>query len=491
MQGLAGTYGASDTPLVMRMLAKLQHRGPDLQDIFSADSCTLGARMPARRPSERASAIAEEGSIAVASDSYIFNKEFLRNTIVPTMDRSVADAQLMLKMYKSIGTGFFPYLDGAYAVVIVDNGKTIIARDSYGLKPLYLSGDLKEGAYSSEIKSQQETGMEFVLFPPGRIMSSGEGFRRITPVNLPWASRPGLKNPPEHVRELLIQSVMDCSDDSGNLNVLLSGGIDSSVVAAAAAQVSSHIQSVCVGTEDSEDIRMARLVADHLGTSHKERIYDLEDMLEVLDDAIYYGETFDYPLVRSCIPNYMATHMFSNRHNVTLCGEGGDEIFAGYDFLLDVKKDKRLREERIALLKDGHKTGFQRVDRMTASASLDGRMPIMSRPIVDYGLELDRKSLVGSNIEKSKLVLRKAFSDSLPRQVVWRRKQRFSDGAGSINMLIEHAERSISDKEFEKERKSLPGGRIRTKEELTYYRIFRRHFRSRSALAAVGFTPRP
>ena len=491
MQGIAGTFGVGDKPLVRRMLAKLQHRGPDIQNVFYADSCTLGARSPARQLRERASAIAEEDSIAVASDSYIFNREFLRSTIAPTCARNISDAQLMLKMYKSIGTGFFRYVDGAYTVVIVDNGKTIIARDCYGLKPLYLSGDLKEGMYSSEIKSQQVTGMEFASFPPGRIMVSGEGFRRITPVDLPWAFGPSLKDPPEQVRQLLIQSVMSCSDDSGDLNVLLSGGIDSSVVAAAAAEVSTSIQSVCVGTENSEDIRMARLVADHLGTSHKERIYDLEDMLEILDDAIYYGETFDYPLVRSCIPNYMATHLFSNRQGITLCGEGGDEVFAGYDFLLKVKKNKLLREERIALLRDGHRTGFQRVDRMTASASLDGRMPMMSKPIVDFGLQLDRKVLVGSKVEESKLVLRKAFADYLPRQVVWRRKQRFSDGAGSINMLDEHAERSISDKEFEIERKMLPKGRIRTKEELMYYRIFQRHFHSRSALAAVGFTPRP
>jgi asparagine synthase (glutamine-hydrolysing) len=491
MQGIAGTFGVGDKPLVRRMLAKLQHRGPDIQNVFYADSCTLGARSPAGQLRERASAIAEEDSIAVASDSYIFNREFLRSTIAPTCSRNISDAQLMLKMYKSIGTGFFRYVDGAYTVVIVDNGKTIIARDCYGLKPLYLSGDLKEGTYSSEIKSQQVTGMEFASFPPGRIMVSGEGFRRITPVDLPWASGPSLKNPPEQVRRLLIESVMSCHDDSGDLNVLLSGGIDSSVVAAAAAEVSTSIRSVCVGTENSEDIRMARLVADHLGTSHKERIYDLEDMLEILSDAIYYGETFDYPLVRSCIPNYMATHLFSNRQGTTLCGEGGDEVFAGYDFLLNVKKDRLLREERIALLRDGHRTGFQRVDRMTASASLDGRMPMMSKPIVDFGLQLDRKALVGLKVEKSKLVLRKAFADYLPRQVVWRRKQRFSDGAGSINMLDEHAERSISDKEFEIERRMLPKGRIRTKEELMYYRIFQRHFHSRSALAAIGFTPRP
>jgi len=491
MQGIAGTFGLRDRPLVRKMLVKLEHRGPDVSDIYADDFLVLGARRPQKPLEEKVQAIVQEDGVAVVSDSYIFNKELMRGTIVPTCDRNVSDAQLMLKMYRAIGTGFFRYMDGAYAIIIVDNGKTIIARDSYGLKPLYLSGDLEEGIYSSEVKSQQVTGKEFIPFPPGRMLVSGEGFKRIIPIDLPWASKPSMERPPERVRQLLIQSVMNCSDDSGELNVLLSGGIDSSVVAAAAAEVSTSIHSVCVGTEDSEDIRMARLVADYLGTSHKERIYDVEDMLGVLGDAIYYGETFDYPLVRSCIPNYMATHMFSDRHRVTLCGEGGDEVFAGYDFLLHVKKNEPLRKERIALLKEGHITGFQRVDRMTASASLDGRMPIMSKSIVDYGLQLDRKALVGSKVEKSKVVLRKAFADYLPRQVTWRRKQRFSDGAGSMNMLVEHAERTISDKEFESERRLIPRGRIRTKEELMYYRIFQRLFPSRSALEAVGFTPRP
>jgi asparagine synthase (glutamine-hydrolysing) len=394
-------------------------------------------------------------------------------------------------MYEAVGASFFRYMDGAYAVVIIDNGKTILARDGYGLKPLYLSGDQKEGVYSSEIKSQLVAGREFVPFPPGRMFVSGDGLKKIVRRDLPWAQKPSLKHPPEQVRQLLIESVMNCMGDPNQFNVLLSGGLDSSVVAVAAAEVASSVHSVCVGTKDSEDIRMARLVAERIGTSHKERIYDVEDMLKVLDDAIYYGETFDYPLVRSCVPNYMATHMFSNRNRVTLCGEGGDEVFAGYDFLLEVKKDEQLRDQRIALLKDGHATGFQRVDRMTASASLDGRMPLMSKPIVDYGLQLGRKALLGSKAEKNKLVLRRAFANDLPKQVAWRRKRRFSDGAGSINALVDHAERTISDKEFELGRRFLPKGRIRTKEELMYYRIFERHFPSASALAAIGMTPRP
>ena len=162
---------------------------------------------------------------------------------------------------------------------------------------------MRRGVYSSEIKSQQLAEERFNPFPPGKTLVSGEGFKRTVRHEIPWAKDPNPKRPADKVRQLIMQSVLGCVDNSSGFNVLLSGGIDSSVIAAAAAETALSIQSVCVGTEDSEDIKMARLVADHLGTRHKERVYDVEDMLKVLGDAIYYGETFDYPLVRSCIPN--------------------------------------------------------------------------------------------------------------------------------------------------------------------------------------------
>ena len=247
-----------------------------------------------------------------------------------------------------------------------------------------------------------------------------------------------------------------------------------------------------MGSEGGEDMAMARAVADELGTEHTEVLYDVDRMLRTLDDAVYAAETFDYPLVRSCIPNFIATHSFGDRARVTLCGEGGDEVFAGYDYMRDIRGDARLRAERLRLLRGGSMTGFQRVDRMTASASLDGRMPLMAGPVVDLGLSAGRRWLLGPRREQSKMLLREAFADLLPREVMGRRKQRFSDGAGSMHALVEYAEKTISDAEFERETAALPRGRVRTKEELLYFRSFAERFgSSESVLRAVGFTPRP
>ena len=491
MEGIAGTFGHNDKPLVRAMLSKLIHRGPDVGDSFEDDAVTMGARRRSVGPTDRAKAIAEENGVAVASDSYLFNREFVRMTVAPGLAATATDSQLVLAMYKVIGLRLFGYLDGAYSIAIIDHGRTILARDRYGLKPLYISGRHDAGAFSSEMKSQILAGDDFVPFPPGHLFLSGKGYTKVSRKEIPWAPKHVNVQSPEAIVELLAESTSSCLQGAPGFNILLSGGLDSSVVAAAAASITKNIRTVCVGTRDSVDLKMARKVADHLGTDHTERTYDMEAMLEVLDSAIYSAETFDYPLVRSCVPNIIATRMFSDKRRPTLCGEGGDEIFAGYDFLLDVKGDEQLAKERRTLLKDGHLTGFQRVDRMTAASSLDGRMPFMSQDLIDYGLSLGKKELLGGGPERNKLALRKAYARLLPREVVWRRKQRFSDGAGSINSLVGFAESTISDREFEKEKKAGPRGRIRTKEELLYYRLFNQHFPSKSASRAVGYTARP
>ncbi|MBN1677473.1 MAG: 7-cyano-7-deazaguanine synthase [Candidatus Thermoplasmatota archaeon] len=489
MQGIAGTYGSPDRQLARRMLERISHRGPDRKDLLEDDRLVITARRA--RPSRKgtARAIVEDDGVAVASDCYLFNSELLKELFLEDSDEDAGDADLLISMYEAIGTKMFGYLDGAFAIAISDNGRLVLARDRYGLKPIYISGGSREGTFSSEIKSQMVAGDEFVPFPPGKVLVAGKGFSPIWPRRSP-VRRTRAEPKSNALRELVLRSVRSCSREGQGLNVLLSGGIDSSVIAAAATEAADEVQTVCVGTEQSEDLRMARKVAERIGSSHKERVYGIDGMLDVLEDVVYAAESFDYPLIRSCIPNYMATHLFSDIRLVTLCGEGGDEIFAGYDYMRTIKGDDDLRRERRKLLRTGWMTGFQRVDRMTASASLDGRMPLMSRDVIEFGLSLKPPELVGPGPERNKLLLRKAFEDSLPAAVAWRRKQRFSDGAGSIQSLVSVADEMISDAEFEKERGALPRGRIRTKEELLYYRHFIEKFPSESAVAAVGFSPR-
>jgi len=490
MHGIAGTYGYESKALVRRMLGRIRHRGPDVSRTHVGDRITLGACALASRRGGKTQALAEEGGVTVSCDSYMFNKALLRDRFAPDLGEDFTEAQLLLSMYQSMGTKAFNYIDGAFAAAVVDGDRIVLARDRYGMKPLYLSGGVRTGSFSSEMKSQMLTEEEFVPFPPGKVMRQGKGLYPIKPVRLRAAHRGGSKSPHRNLRGLLVDSVGTCSEGLSQLNVLLSGGIDSSAVAAAAAQVAPKIESVCVGFNGGTDLDMARKVSESIGSRHREKIFNVEEMLASLDDVVYAAETFDFPLVRSCIPNLMATRMIRGATRVGLCGEGGDEIFAGYDYMRDIRDEAKLSAERRMLLKTGWKTGFQRVDRMNASASIDGRMPLMDGRVIALGMQLGWRHL-GRSPNTCKLALRRAFEDVLPDEVLGRRKQRFSDGAGSMHVLEKVADKMISDKEFKKERGVLPKGRIRTKEELLYYRIFEKHFPSPSAAAAVGLTPRP
>ena len=472
------------------MLRKIRHRGPDKMMVYADDNAVLGARAAATGTAVRNTPLAERDGVAVASDSYIFNREALREAFAPDIPQEASEPELLLEMYDNLGKDMFGYIDGAYAVAIVDGRKTILARDRYGLKPLYLSGGIRKGSFSSEIKSQMLADEEFVPFPPGKTMVSGKGMMPIRPRNT-YVRHGNLGGDVKTLRTALVEATEQAIVSGDGANILLSGGVDSSAIAAAASCVTEDIDTVCVTYDGGTDADMARKVSEELGTNHKEREYEEDEMLDLLDEVVYSAETFDYPLVRSCIPNYMATHSFAEKDRITLCGEGGDEVFAGYDYMQGIADDDRLRRERRHLLRTGHLTGFQRVDRMTSSASLDGRMPIMSRPVVDLGLRMRREAIIGPRANQSKLALRMAFADMLPQEVVKRKKKRFSDGAGSITALVKRAESLISDEEFERERKALPRNRIRTKEELLYFRSFVKHFDSPSAVKAVGFTPRP
>lgn len=378
MEGISGTYGHSDAPLVKRMLRKISHRGPDASSVIEDDGAVLGARESRTGAKARLRPISEGGGVAVASDSCIFNRELLHERFMGPVEGRFRDQELLSEMYRQLGTSMFGHLDGAYAVAIHDRGRTVLARDRYGLKPLYLSGGVRRGTYSSEMKSQLLAEDDFLPFPPGRFLVQGKGFFPI---------RPRARGPPLSrcagkagtLRSRIVDGVEGAMEGAHGLNILLSGGVDSSVVACAASLVTDDIDSVCAGAEGGVDLEMARAVAERLGTRHRELMYDTDDMLEALDRVVRAAETFDYPLVRSCIPNFMVTHAFHDRTRITLCGEGGDEIFAGYDYMRDIKGDEQLRAERMTLLKTGHMTGFQRVDRMTASASLDGRMPQIGR----------------------------------------------------------------------------------------------------------------
>ncbi len=467
------------------MLGKLLHRGPSASAVYADDRAILGARCPR---TNRGPPIAMGDGAAAASDSYLFNKEFLRRTIVPGTDPGLSDAELFLKMYKTIGLRAFTYVDGAYAVAIVDKNRTILARDPYGIKPLYISSGKGPVAYSSEMKSQVLAGGRFIPFSPGACLVSGESVKRIVRREIPWAEDATPKTQEERLKCLFTRSVTGALFESNGANVILNGSVDSSALAAMSCKLMKKgVATASAGLEDSDELAISHKVSEHLGVDHRERVFDAEDMLELLDEAVYLAETYDYGTIRRCMPILMAARLFRNKSFVTLVSEGCDELFGGYGFLRSARGERKLRKMRVDLLNESHRTIFQGVDRMTSSVSLDCRMPFMSDEIVSFGLGLGPKDLFGPKRAHLKYILREAFDGLLPEQFVWKRHAKH----GTAGLLAAEADGFISDRKFEFRTRLLGGRKVRTKEEMLYFETFRKHFPNASALAAVGFSSHP
>jgi asparagine synthase (glutamine-hydrolysing) len=274
---------------------------------------------------------------------------------------------------------------------------------------------------------------------------------------------------------------------------LLSGGIDSSVVAALAAQAlrsrsgpDTRLKTFAFGVGESEDIIGARQVARHIGSEHHEKIVDLEAMLEVLPAVIYHLESFDPSLVRSAVSNYMVSrHAGRMGVEVLLSGEGGDEVFCGYTYLKSLPLEE-LHANQIACLKFLHNNAALRLDRMNQCNGVRVVTPLISGKLLGYALGLapELKQRPRGDQVMEKWIFRKAFESDLPTEIVWRLKQEFSQGSGSAGVLPGYFEKTVADDEFDKARSEYPV--VRSKEEYYYFRIFTEHFGSDHAVKTVG-----
>ncbi len=292
------------------------------------------------------------------------------------------------------------------------------------------------------------------------------------------------------MREKLIEAMNKRYEPNKDSGVFLSGGVDSSVIAAVCREVNERTETFSVGVEGSEDLQKAKRVAKHIGSKHYEYIYDLDEMLKILPKVIYYLESFDMYLVRSAVANYILSRMAREKGmDLIYCGEGADEIFAGYQYLKTLDP-KEVNHELKRLTFSSYKNCFQRVDRMLTAFSMEPQLPFADNNVAEYALKLPVKfklrSEEGDLVEK--WVLRKAFEKDLPCNIVWREKQKFSEGAGSAHYLKEYAEENITDEQFYKKREITDGFVLKSKEELMYYNIFREFFPHRSILETIGRT---
>lgn len=365
-----------------------------------------------------------------------------------------------------------------------DGKSLLLRRDPLGVRPLYY-GKTPDGivCFASEVKGLLEVTRDVNEIPPGHTYDGKQ-----LKIYFQLDEKPTFDIPPEEIawglRERL-ESVVGKRTQEGEVGSWLSGGLDSSALAALASPNITPFHTFTAGLPDAPDVEFARKVADYIGSKHHELTVQIEDLLAVLPEVIYFLESFDAWLVRSSILNFMVARLAADYVPAVFSGEGGDELFAGYEYLKSINPAS-LAEELIDITSRLHNTALQRVDRCASAHNTVAHVSFLEPEIVDYALRIPPEYKLYKDMEK--WVLRQAVADVLPEAIINRPKAKFWEGAGVADLLAQYAEDKISDSDFARERNLPNGWMLNSKEELLYYRIFCEHFGEISNLSWMGRT---
>lgn len=494
MSGLVVTTGGISEDSMETALEAMYHRGPDEASLQTTKFCQIGyCHLAIGDASGDMQPVSNRNKTKwLVCDGEILNCEELC-TQVQKEGVSIPKAELVLELYEKFGPNLLPKLDGAFALVIVDDEQEtlFVARDVFGVKPLYYGKRDGELVFASELKAIYNLTEEAYEFPPGQYYTPEDGFVEYQSIRLPQR---GQSIPEDHsvehtvakVRTAVERAVHKQLKTTGeDVGALLSGGLDSSLLAAIAGTTyHNQLHSFCVGSPDSLDIPAAREVAKALGTKHHEYIYGEEELITALQDVIFYLESYDPSLVRSAIPTYFVSQLARRHVKVVLSGEGADELFSGYAYLKSMTDMQEVNTELLRILGTAHNINLQRVDRMTMAHSLEVRMPFLDLDLAELAMKIPVSLKIRGEKKMEKWVLREAFRGVLPDSILWRTKAEFSEGSGSVDILENYAAQEISERELRFLQKQ--NKQIRSKQEALYYRIFQDLYPQPSALETVG-----
>jgi asparagine synthase (glutamine-hydrolysing) len=483
-------HGHSQPPVsAEKLIQVLRHRGPDDIGIHGNSAGAIaqtrlsiidveGGHQPLSN---------EDASIWIAYNGETYNFQQLSKRLSGHKFRTRSDTEVVLHLYEEWGPSCVKFMDGMFAFAILDRNGLYLARDPLGVKPLYYAERDGWMYFASEIKALLPVEIAIHEFPPGHWFHSAKGFQEYFVFEEWIDSGQALADPVGALRASLKSAVEKRLVADVPVGVFLSGGLDSSLVAALMRPHVDELHSFSVGMEGSDDLKYARRAAEFLNTTHHERVYSESDMRDAIENVIYRLESFDFALVRSAVPNYFVSKLASEFLKVVLVGEGSDEIFGGYHYLKSLDREQ-LSKELIRITMALHNSNLQRLDRMTMAHGLEGREPYLDLGLLKVAFQTPLELKQKDGIEK--WPLRKAFEGQLPDEILWRTKEKFSQGTGSALVFESIAEREISDREFEQERHLPTGFVIRSKEELHYYRIFRRCY-PESVVTCLGWTAEP
>ena len=494
----------------LKMSSKIRHRGPDWSGTYSGGRCVLAhERLAIVDPLSGGQPLySTDHQQVLAVNGEIYNHQAIRASLKGKYDfKTGSDCEVILALYKEKGINFLEDLSGIFAFALYDEAKDefLIARDPIGVIPLYIGHDADGTVYvASELKALEGFCESYELFLPGHYYYSGEG-KMHRWWTRDWFSYEAVehgKGGAPELKEALEAAVKRQLMSDVPYGVLLSGGLDSSVVSAIAKKFSlkrietdsqqdawwPRLHSFAVGIKGSPDLEKARVMADHLGTVHHEVNYTVQEGLDAIRDVIYHIETYDVTTVRASTPMYLLARVIKSMGiKMVLSGEGADEIFGGYLYFHKAPDARAFHDETVRKLSKLHLYDCLRANKSLAAWGVEGRVPFLDKEFLDVAMRLNPevKMCPGKNIEKR--VVREAFADMLPESVAWRQKEQFSDGVGyswidSLKALTAHA---VTDEQMAHAAERFPINPPMNKEEYYYRSIFEEHFPSDSAARSV------
>jgi asparagine synthase (glutamine-hydrolysing) len=498
----------------LRMSQKIRHRGPDWSGIYCGGSAILAhERLSIVDPeSGKQPLFSPDKKQILAVNGEIYNHQDIRKRFAGKYDfQTGSDCEVILSLYREKGIDFLEDLSGIFAFALYDAEKDefLIARDPIGVIPLYIGYDKDGKVYvASELKALEGNCDRYEPFLPGHYYWSREGKMKRY-YTRDWFSYDNVKDNSASVQEIhdsLEDAVKRQLMSDVPYGVLLSGGLDSSVISAVAEKYSENrieedgntkawwprLHSFAVGLKGAPDLAKARLVAEHIGTVHHEINYTIQEGLDAIRDVIYFIETYDVTTVRASTPMYLLARVIKSMGiKMVLSGEGADEIFGGYLYFHKAPDAKAFHEETVRKLSKLYMYDCLRANKSLAAWGVEGRVPFLDKEFLDVAMRTNpqAKMCPGSTMEKK--IVREAFADMLPAEIAWRQKEQFSDGVGYswIDTLKKITADQVSDEQMEHAAERFPINPPRNKEEYYYRSIFAEHFPSDSAARSVPSVP--